>query len=147
MPCSAIWTSSKRAYFHRRFVALSDILWVPSSYQRPRILFVIQAHSGGTHLTSLAQTIMANLERMWGSATKPPELMNQSLAGHFEFEFESMPHLKLAPDHYKHRVSSLRQRFVDPERGDYVFKRTHPNGIPADGLELYMTMVWVRTIF
>jgi len=53
----------------------------------------------------------------------------------------------LTPDHYKRRVSTLRQRFADQERGDYVFKQTHSNGIPADGLELYMTMVWVCIIF
>ena len=121
--------------------------YLPSTYHRPRILFVIQAHSSGTHLTSLARTITADLEKMWDGATKPPELMNQSLADYFDFEFESMPHLMLAPDHYNRRASSLRQRFVDQERGDYIFKRAHPNTIPADGLELYMTMAWVCTNF
>ena len=113
-----IWTSSKRAYTHCRFGALSNNLWVTRIYQQPRILVVIQAPSGGTHLTSLAQTITAKLER-----TVP------------------------TPDHCKRRVSSLRQRLVDPERGDCVFAGTHPNDVPADGLELSMTMVWVRTIF
>ena len=51
----------------------------------------------------------------------------------------------LAPDHYKRCASSLRQRFVDPESRGYIFERAHPNTIPADGLELYMTMAWVCT--
>jgi hypothetical protein len=115
-----------------------------SVYQWPKIVFVIQAHSGGTSLANLARTLSLDLDRVWESITKPEELMNKTLSEYFDFGFESLPNLHLESDRYKSEVGLLRKRFVQRDGMDYILKHAHPNTIPADGLEPYMRMIWVR---
>ncbi|KAJ6568689.1 root hair defective 3 GTP-binding protein-domain-containing protein, partial [Mycena capillaripes] len=110
--------------------------------QWPKIVFVIQAHSGGTSLANLARTLLLDLNRVWESIKKPEELMNKTLSEYFDFGFESLPNLHLESDRYKSEVVLLRKRFVERDGMDYILKHAHPNTIPADGLESFMRMIW-----
>ena len=112
-----------------------------SQNQSPKIIFVIQAHCSGIYLESLADTIMQDLNRIWDSVQKPEEFRNRTLGDFFDFGFESLTNKLLAPEQYKSQVDLLRRRFVERESTDYVFNRAL---LPADGLELYMSMIWVR---
>lgn len=82
-------------------------------YDRPQIIFIIQAHSGTTSLESLSRTITSDLMAIWERVSKPEELRDQSVTDYFDFKFDSLPHLVLDPDHYERRVKTLRKRFVD----------------------------------
>lgn len=49
-----------------------------------------------------------------------------------------------ASEQYKSQVDSLRKRFVERESSGYIFNRTLLNKVPADDLEVFMKMIWVR---
>ena len=115
-------------------------------YHWPKILFLIQAHGGRTSLASLAHTVTLGLNKIWDSIEKPKGLRDGSFQEYFDFEFESLPNLELAPEQYNSRVNSLRKRFVEKESTDYLLKDAHPNSISVDGLETYMKTIWVRTL-
>jgi hypothetical protein len=51
----------------------------------------------------------------------------------------------LESEQYKTQADLLRRRFVERESTEYILKRAHPNMVPADGLELYMKTIWVRS--
>ncbi|KAF8798982.1 P-loop containing nucleoside triphosphate hydrolase protein [Phlegmacium glaucopus] len=111
-------------------------------YHWPRILIVIQAHSSGTSLASLARTVTLALNKIWDSIEKPEQMRDRSLQDHFHIEFESITHMLLAPQQYKSQVESLRKRFVEKESTNYLLKDAFPNSVAADGLELYMKTIW-----
>ncbi|PPQ99267.1 hypothetical protein CVT24_009312 [Panaeolus cyanescens] len=115
-----------------------------ADYEPPQILFVIQAHSGITPLNSLSNTIMADLERMWQGIVKPPSLSSQQLKDHFNFQFESLPHIIWAPDAYKKGIDTLRKRFTDKNSSSYLFQQSKPPSVPVGGLELHMQMIWQK---
>ena len=50
----------------------------------------------------------------------------------------------LVSKQYKSQVDLLRRQFVKRESTEYILKGAHPNPVPANGLELYMKMIWVH---
>jgi hypothetical protein len=121
------------AWAHRAILSLSE---------RPRIVFVIQAHSGWTPLASLAQTLTSDLQRVWENIMKPATLQSHAVADYFQFSFVALPHLRFTED-YKRAVASFRTWFSDPASKDYVFQKGHAKTIPASDLGGYMKMIWV----
>ncbi|KAF8647142.1 hypothetical protein AX16_006973 [Volvariella volvacea WC 439] len=109
---------------------------------RTLLFFVIRDHIGNTPLSNLQNTLTQDLYRMWDSITKPAELQDAQLSDYFDLGFTSLPHKHLLPDQFNQQVKQLRQRFVDKNREDYLFKSVYHKRIPADGVAFYMEGIW-----
>ena len=115
--------------------------------QKTLLLFVIRDHVGSTPLSNLAQTLSADLNKIWDSLSKPQELASRRLTDYFDLSFTALPHKILMPDKFESEVVRLRKRFTDKSRDDFVFKPAYHKRIPADGVAHYMEGIWVRSFF
>ncbi|KAA1471741.1 protein SEY1 [Dentipellis sp. KUC8613] len=113
-----------------------------SAGQRTLLLFVIRDHIGTTPLANLQTTLTADMNRIWESLSKPPELQDRQLSDYFDLSFTALPHKVLAADKFEQEVQNLRKRFTDKSRDDYVFKPAYHKRIPADGVAFYMEGIW-----
>lgn len=95
-------------------------------------------------MENLAQTLRADLNKIWDSLSKPADLADRLLPDYFDLSFTALPHKILLPDKFESEVKELRKRFVDRERDDFVFKPAYHKRIPADGVAHYMESIWVR---
>ena len=115
--------------------------------QRTLLLFVIRDHIGTTPLANLEATLTADMQKIWETLSKPPELKDKQLSDYFDLSFAALPHKILAADKFESEVLELRKRFVDKSRPDYVFSPAYHKRIPADGVSFYMEGIWVRVLF
>ncbi|KAK7692530.1 Dynamin-like GTPase that mediates homotypic ER fusion [Cerrena zonata] len=113
-----------------------------SSSQRTMLLFVIRDHIGTTPLANLEATLSADMNKIWDSLSKPPELQDRRLSDYFDLSFTALPHKILVPDKFEAAVQELRRRFTDKSREDYLFKPSYHKRIPADGVAFYMENIW-----
>ncbi|KAI9449444.1 protein SEY1 [Lactarius psammicola] len=113
-----------------------------SANQRTLLLFVIRDHIGTTPLANLQATLTADLERIWDTLSKPAELQDRKLTDYFDLSFTALPHKILAADKFESDVRTLRGRFTDKSRDDFVFKSAYHKRIPADGVAFYMENIW-----
>jgi protein SEY1 len=116
----------------------------PSANQRTLLLFVIRDHIGATPLANLQATLTADLQRIWETLSKPAELQDRKLTDYFDLSFTALPHKILAAEKFESDVRTLRGRFTDKSRDDFVFKPAYHKRIPADGVAFYMEGIWVR---
>ncbi|KAH9910461.1 root hair defective 3 GTP-binding protein [Fomitopsis serialis] len=110
--------------------------------QRTLLLFVIRDHIGTTPLANLQATLSADMQKIWESLSKPPELQDRQLSDYFDLSFAALPHKVLEAQRFESEVAELRKRFVDKSREDYVFKPAYHKRIPADGVAFYMEGIW-----
>jgi protein SEY1 len=64
---------------------------------RTMLLFVIRDHIGVTPLANLAQTLKADLSKIWDSLSKPAEVQNCKLEDYFDLSFTALPHKVRVP--------------------------------------------------
>ena len=112
--------------------------------QRTLLLFVIRDHIGTTPLANLQATLTADLLRIWDTLSKPAELQDRKLTDYFDLSFTALPHKVLASEKFESDVRTLRGRFTDKSKDDFVFKSAYHKRIPADGVAFYMEGIWVR---
>ncbi|KAI0930053.1 Dynamin-like GTPase that mediates homotypic ER fusion [Taiwanofungus camphoratus] len=110
--------------------------------QRTLLLFVIRDHIGTTPLANLKATLTADMQKIWDTLSKPPELQDRKLSDYFDLSFAALPHKVLAADKFETEVQELRKRFVEKAREDFVFKPAYHKRIPADGVAFYMEGIW-----
>lgn len=60
----------------------------------------------------------------------------------FDFDFVTLPHKLLQPTEFDSQVASLRTRFTDSSRKDFIFRPEYHKRIPADGLPHYLESIW-----
>ncbi|KAF8258375.1 protein SEY1 [Lactarius quietus] len=113
-----------------------------SANQRTLLLFVIRDHIGATPLANLQATLTADLQRIWETLSKPAELQDRKLTDYFDLSFTALPHKILAAEKFESDVRTLRGRFTDKSRDDFVFKPAYHKRIPADGVAFYMEGIW-----
>ncbi|KAF5355429.1 hypothetical protein D9758_006402 [Tetrapyrgos nigripes] len=109
---------------------------------RTLLLFVIRDHIGTTPLANLQATLTADMHRIWESLSKPDEFKDRQLSDYFDLSFTALPHKVLAADKFEAEVRRLRNRFVDKENPEYLFKPAYHKRIPADGIPFYMENIW-----
>ncbi|KAK2464311.1 hypothetical protein APHAL10511_003768 [Amanita phalloides] len=109
---------------------------------RTLLLFVIRDHLGVTPLNNLQETLTADLERIWYSLSKPPELKECRLSDFFDLAFTALPHKILTPDKFESEVAKLRTRFVNKDQKGFYFKPMYHKRVPADGVAYYMESNW-----
>ena len=95
-------------------------------------------------MANLQATLTQDMQKIWETLSKPPELKDKQLSDYFDLSFAALPHKILAADKFESEVADLRRRFVDRAREDYVFKPAYHKRIPADGVAFYMEGIWVR---
>ncbi|TFY56989.1 hypothetical protein EVJ58_g7303 [Rhodofomes roseus] len=110
--------------------------------QRTLLLFIIRDHIGTTPLANLQATLTADMQKIWESLSKPPELQDRQLSDYFDLSFAALPHKVLEAQRFETEVAELRKRFVDKSREDFVFKPAYHKRIPADGVAFYMEGIW-----
>lgn len=110
--------------------------------EKTLLLFVIRDHVGATPLANLANTLTADLDRIWQSVSKPEGLENCSINDYFDFMFTALPHKLLLPEKFEEEVIKLRERFVNQNHKDFVFKPNYSKRVPADGFHVYAEGIW-----
>lgn len=132
--------------------------------QRSLLFFVIRDHVGHTPISSLAQLLSADLDRIWSSLQKPPGLENSQISDFFDFEFAALPHKILQAEKFEAETKILRKRFREVQNQDQilaannvaigatfgtdapVFLPAYHRRIPADGFPMYAEGVWSQII-
>lgn len=113
-----------------------------SRKERSLLLFVIRDHLGTTPMSNLAQTIQADLARMWNSLLKPEGTEDTAITDYFDFEFVGLPHKVLMSDAFNHEVLKLQTRFTSADSNSTLFRSEYHKRIPADGFSTYAKGVW-----
>jgi protein SEY1 len=90
--------------------------------------------------------LTANLQRTWNTLSKPAELKDRELTDYFDLSFTALPHKLFAAKKFESDARTLRARFTDKSRNDFVFKPVYHKCVPADGLAFYMEGIWVRSL-
>ncbi|KAK9460556.1 RHD3/Sey1 [Lipomyces oligophaga] len=107
------------------------------------LLFVIRDHIGITPLENLAATLTADLNRIWDSLIKPPNLVDSRISDFFQLQFTTLPHKILQPDNFAQAVGRLSHRFeISAHDPNYVFEKEYHRNVPADGWSIYANNVW-----
>lgn len=132
--------------------------------QRSLLFFVIRDHVGHTPVNSLAQLLLADLDRIWSSLQKPPGLENSQISDFFDFEFAALPHKILQAEKFVAETKILRKRFREVQNQDQilaannvaientfgtdapVFLPAYHRRIPADGFPMYAEGIWSQII-
>ncbi|KAK3636642.1 Dynamin-like GTPase that mediates homotypic ER fusion [Elasticomyces elasticus] len=120
---------------------------------RSLLFFVIRDHLGTTPLSNLKQTLIQDLQRIWGGLSKPPGLEKSQIEDYFDFGFVALPHKILQPEKFEQEVRNLGTRFREgyknPKTAGLVDEQSEPillseyhRRIPADGFPMYARGVW-----
>ncbi|KAI8599295.1 RHD3/Sey1 [Dissophora ornata] len=112
--------------------------------EKTLLLFVIRDHVGSTPLSNLANTLRADLDRIWQSLSKPEGLEDCKISDYFDFMFTALPHKLLQPEKFESEVAQLRLRFTNPSDPNYVFQPQYSRRVPADGLHVYAGAIWEK---
>ncbi|KAH9971142.1 RHD3/Sey1 [Lactifluus volemus] len=110
--------------------------------QRTLLFIVIRDYIETTPFATLQATLTADLQRIWDTLSKPAELEDRKLTDYFDLSFTALPHKILAAQKFESDVRTLRGRFTDKSRNDFVFKPMYHKRVPADGISLYMQRIW-----
>ncbi|KAI9245724.1 RHD3/Sey1 [Helicostylum pulchrum] len=116
------------------------------SKEKTLLLIVIRDFVGATPLDNLANTLKADLEKIWASLSKPEGLEDCKITQYFDFMFTGLPHKILLPDKFDQEVTKLRSRFNDPKDPNFVFRPEYHKRIPADGYHLYASSIWDKVL-
>ncbi|WFD37561.1 Dynamin-like GTPase that mediates homotypic ER fusion [Malassezia japonica] len=117
-----------------------------ASHDKTLLLFVIRDFIGATPLENLQATVLADLDRIWASLSKPANLAEAKLSDFFDVMFTTLPHKMLLAREFDMAVDALRTRFVDREDPNYVFQTQYHKRIPIDGLPHYLEGVWDQVV-
>ncbi|KAK4963142.1 Dynamin-like GTPase that mediates homotypic ER fusion [Elasticomyces elasticus] len=120
---------------------------------RSLLFFVIRDHLGTTPLSNLKQTLIQDLQRIWGGLSKPSGLEKSQIEDYFDFGFVALPHKILQPEKFEQEVRNLGTRFREgyknPKTAGLVDEQSEPillseyhRRIPADGFPMYARGVW-----
>lgn len=106
------------------------------------LLFVIRDHVGITPLTSLRESLVTELEKVWSELNKPVECENSSLYDFFDLEFVGLGHKLLQADQFQEGVKRLGDSFALKNSNPYYFKPQYHHNLPLDGWIMYSENCW-----
>lgn len=109
---------------------------------RSLIMFVIRDHIGTTPLSNLQNTIVADLNRIWESLSKPEAAATSKLGDFFDLQFFTLPHKILMPDQFASQTATLSQYFINTSSYNYLFKPEYHRNVPLDGWPMYSQQIW-----
>lgn len=109
------------------------------------LLFIIRDHiEEDTPFDSLKEKLLVEIHKIWSEIRKPDQYLQSPIADFFEFEFCALPHMKLQKELFQREVDSLRERFINPVREDYLFKREYygRKNVPVETFGHYLANIW-----
>ena len=106
--------------------------------EKSLLLFVIRDYLGSTPLAALAETLKADLMRIWSTISKPEGLEDCTLEDYFDLQFKALPHKILQSEKFTQNVAELAQEIGEGS----LFKPAYRKSIPADGIALYAESCW-----
>jgi hypothetical protein len=77
---------------------------------RTLLLFVLRDATGVAPLESLADTLKTDLEKIWGSISKPAGKENAKISDYFDFAFNAISHKVYAKEKFDLDLKDLRHR-------------------------------------
>ncbi|WEW61663.1 Dynamin-like GTPase that mediates homotypic ER fusion [Emydomyces testavorans] len=124
------------------------------SSPRSLLFFVIRDFLGTTPLQNLQNTLMQDLQRIWGSLSKPPGLESSTIEEYFDFEFAALPHKNFQTEKFVAEVKKLGMRFREGHREPLkpnkteggIFLPEYHRRIPADGFAVYAEGIWDQIV-
>ncbi|KAI9594376.1 RHD3/Sey1 [Syncephalis fuscata] len=114
--------------------------------EKTLLFFVIRDFIGNTPLENLARTVTTDLEKIWRELSKPEGLEDCNITDFFDTMFTALPHKILMPEKFDDSVDVLRNRFMDKQDENYVFRPRYHKRIPADGFPHYASAIWEKII-
>ncbi|CDH15680.1 probable protein SEY1 [Zygosaccharomyces bailii ISA1307] len=106
------------------------------------LLFVIRDHVGITPLSSLRDSLVTELEKVWSELNKPIECENSSLYDFFDLEFVGLAHKLLQADEFHAGVKKLGDSFTRKDVEPHYFKPQYHHNLPLDGWIMYSENCW-----
>lgn len=106
------------------------------------LLFVIRDHSGVTPLSSLQESLIIELEKMWVELSKPKGTENLSLYDFFDLKFTGLSHKLFQPEKFHQDIKELGNLLVDDTHKSYYFKSDYHHNLPLDGWTMYAESCW-----
>lgn len=106
------------------------------------LLFVIRDHVGITPLSSLQESLVTELEKVWADLNKPTECENSSLYDFFDLEFVGLAHKLLQADEFHAGVKRLGDSFTIKDNEPHYFKPQYHHNLPLDGWIMYSENCW-----
>ena len=91
-------------------------------------------------LSILKQQISKTMEDIWDKIKKPSHLALCNVFDCFEFDFHTVSVKDFKPEEFKRDVDSLRDKFMNAERSDYLFRYKNTD-VPIDGIPLYYSEI------
>jgi hypothetical protein len=110
------------------------------------LLFVLRDSTGVTPLETLAETLKADLHKIWASLSKPSGKESALITDYFEFAFSNAAHKIYATKQFEEDVSRLQKRFYDKTDPEFILKPKYHKGIPADGFPLFAKTIWSKIL-
>jgi hypothetical protein len=111
---------------------------------KPTLLFVLRDFTAGT-LDKAEEVITTGLHKIWERISKPEQFAESKLEDLFLLRFCSLPHYVLQRNEFDKAVNELRQWFLNPKNGNYLYKhikRGNFRAIPLDGVAQYLESCW-----
>ena len=110
---------------------------------RVLLLFVIRDHVGVTPMSSLSESLVTELEKIWDSLNKPEPLKGTTIYDFFDMEFVGLNHKILRADKFVEDVKSLGDRFaLSDDKENYLFKPEYHHMLPLDAWSMYAENCW-----
>ena len=109
---------------------------------------MIRDHFAVTALAILQDKLTADLQGIWDSLPKPPELSFAQLSDYFYLTFSTLPPKTLAANHFENEIRQLRGRFISDDENNkslengYLFEAKYHKIIPAYGHACHMKYAW-----
>jgi len=108
-----------------------------------KLIFILRDYDDSENQDTIRNTIKQDVHKIWAEISKPKEYLASNPEQFFEFEFVFLTNYKWQRKIFEDQTNDLRQRFIEPEREDYVFKHHDlDTNVPIDGLYLFMDNVW-----
>lgn len=106
------------------------------------LLFVIRDHVGITPLSSLKESLIAELEKVWSELNKPAECEDASLYDFFDLGFVGLAHKLLQAEQFHDGVKKLGDSFASKNADPYYFNPQYHHNLPLDGWIMYSENCW-----
>ncbi|AMD20121.1 HCL030Wp [Eremothecium sinecaudum] len=110
--------------------------------QKIGLLFVIRDFTGFTPISSLSETLTAELDGMWSELNKPAEAEDSTIYDFFDLHFTGLSHKLFKPEEFENDVRKLGDQFIDKKNKNYTLKDIYHQGLPLDGWALYAANCW-----
>lgn len=107
--------------------------------QKCLLLFVVRDFTGVTPLSNLAESLKADLGRIWQELNKPEGCEDEELGSYFDLDFFAVAHKHFQAETFEKNIRQLGDAFYSKDR---LFQAEYHRGIPIDAWAIYAKQIW-----